>query len=573
MIEPIRAKVKSLCLFQGYLVRQPCLRFVARNPSFSLLAPSAPRTQVPFLHPPADKSALSVPTAKGNRFISTERKARWKARMRWQLRFHAYFWPATILLTFIGFGAHQTYLESKYPTPPELSFWTRWAMRSTMAREFEPFSRLGNPVVDWPSVGRGYTWLMYRMTNPDKDGQSMAEQLHTCSVDSGAECPGYDVTLNSEPWRRAYFQVLMGTARAAERLEGYVLDRSRRLVYPGDMVIGPSNPRPKPKPYGWKDPPREEDCIPAYESPQTSYTRILNTKGLSTKQRIDAALAFADWLDFKALASTAEDMYLWAIDIAAEALPPTSRDVVDRRTGVLKHNFSASPSENILRACTALGVHYASLGNVQAALPVLVSLLQARKKLPHEPAAEDTLPLREIEDGVNRKQPFLRTMEALLSGVPYPPAPPSGNEPPLHTLSEACEEIGLMTYIGEILFATSSKESGLSWTRDAVDAAEAVMWIMKERKKEDGQERCQECLAAGLNNWKKMAKSMAAVIGENSHQSSSSTTTGVGLDPETRPLEQNKRWEEELTQIELRIQKTAPLLASPGKSQVSRWIV
>ena len=67
-----------------------------------------------------------------------------------------------------------------------------------------------------------------------------------------------------------------------------------------------------------------------------------------------------------------------------------------------------------------------------------------------------------------------------------------------------------MTYIGEILFATSEtdKEKGLSWTRDSVDAAEAVMWVMDEQGEHDGHEKCRECLETGLSNWKTMIRQM-----------------------------------------------------------------
>jgi hypothetical protein len=351
----------------------------------------------------------------------------------------------------------------------------------------------------------------------------------------------------------------MGAARTAEHLDGYVKDRTRSTVFPREMMIGPSNPRPRPKPHGWRDPPKEENCDPAYENPQVFYMRILTTKGFNTRQRLDAALAYADWLDFKVLTETAESMYDWALDIAAGALPLGSNNVVDMKTGVINHATGARPSENLLKASTALGVHHAAKGNVQAALPIFLSLLKARKDLPPSPLSREVPKKWTKPENENVIWESLRGIMDWLSEVPYPAEPTSGDEPPFHTLKEACEEVGLMTYIGEILYATSSQEKGLSWTRDAVDAAEAVMWMMEEENKDEGRERCQECLEIGLSNWKKMVRSMAIQAETNERDKFGNKMGWLSLGRQN-VADQSKRWEEEETQIELRIQKTMPLL-------------
>lgn len=489
--------------------------------------------------------------------------------MRWQLRFHAYFWPAVVMTMLAGAGIRQTYLERKYPTPHEWSFSSRWALRSAMAREFEPFSRIDGLIIDWARVGASYSVLLERLENPDLDGRDLIEQGEGGILVQGIGRTGFDISMKPESWRRGYHQALMGAARSAEHLDGYVVDRTRSTVFPREMMIGPSNPRPRPKPYGWRDPPKEENCDPAYEHPQVFYMKMLTTKGFSTRQRLDAALAYADWLDFKGLTETAERMYDWALDIASSGLPTRSKNVVDMKTGVINNNGGAPISENLLRASTALGVHHAAHGNVQAALPIFLSLLKARKDLPPEPLSHERPKNSSKPETESVPWALFQAIVDWFSEVPYPAGPSSGDEPPFHTLKEACEEVGLMTYIGEILYATSSKEKGLSWTRDAVDAAEAVMWVMKEEDKEEGRERCQECLETGLNNWKKMARSMAKQAQKKEHQSLRKSPGWLNFG-HNDAIDQFKRWEEEQTQIELRIRKTMPLI-KPLDASASSW--
>ncbi len=456
-------------------------------------------------------------------------------------------------------GIQQTFLEKKYPTPHEWSFWSRWQLRTAMARELEPFSRIDGLIVNWPRVGSCYKFLLERLETPDLDGRNLLEQDEGGILVEGVGRTGFDISMKPEPWRRGYHQALMGAARTAEHLDGYVRDRTRRMSFPREMMIGPSNPRPRPTPHGWKDPPKEEDCEPAYKSPQVFYMKILTTQGFNTRQRLDAALAYADWLDFKGLTDTAESMYNWALDIAAGVLPIGSNDVVCMKTGVINHSAGAPASENVLRASTALGVHHAAHGNVQAALPIFLSLLKARKDLSPERLSHDRPKESSKPEDESVLWAYSRAIVDWLTEAPYPAGPLSGDEPPFHTLREACEEVGLMTYIGEILYATSSKEKGLSWTRDAVDAAEAVMWMMKEEDKEEGRERCQQCLETGLSNWKKMARSMAKQAVKTDQENLNESRGWLNFGPR-KATDQSRRWEEEQTQIELRIQKTMPLI-------------
>ncbi|KAF7142180.1 hypothetical protein CNMCM5793_008901 [Aspergillus hiratsukae] len=135
----------------------------------------------------------------------------------------------------------------------------------------------------------------------------------------------------------------MGAAKAAENLEGWLTDWKQRISAPAEYVVGPSNPRPKPMPAGQKQVPREEDSEPASPSPEVFYMKILTTKGFDTRQKLDAALAYADWLDYKGLRETARDMYAWAMDIAAAGSPVDAGKVVDAKTGVVKNDAQALP--------------------------------------------------------------------------------------------------------------------------------------------------------------------------------------------------------------------------------------
>jgi hypothetical protein len=426
-----------------------------------------------------------------------------------------------------------------------------------------------------------YELLIPRLESEQLDGSALLEQDAGGIYVDGVGKTGYNISMKSEPWRRGYYEALMAAARVAEHLDGMVRTKNRRsreryLRWPKECVKGESNPKPVPVPFGWDPCPPEDQVEPAWQTPQVWYMRILTTKGFSTRQRLDAAIAYADWLDFKGLTETAESMYDWALDIAAGGLPlgVGADAVVDMKTGVLNSSKTEFVSENLLKASTAMAVHHAQRGDVKAALPIFLSVLKARKELPAEPMYEAE---RRVEDQAAQLKAAVGTsyLDSIWLGVrdwvidaPYPPRPSDGDSRPFHTLKEACEEVGLMAYIGEILYATSSKEKGLSWTRDAVDAAEAIMWVMDEEKKDNGKERCRECLSTGLENWKTMTKSMA--IAAEKHELEIMKNPGWLGGSREKAAAETKRWQEEEAQIELRRQKTMPLLM-PLKPQGGGW--
>jgi hypothetical protein len=535
-----------------------------------LLSPPLPRPQLPFLHPTsrhslAGRVARAAPHTPPHhqhllaRFVSTETRRRWRANLRWHVRFHAYFWPMLALATVLWQGVNQVALERRYPTPAEWGFWTRWVGRGVRWKE-EEMGRTGG--VDWVLVGAAWREVVGRL----EADEEVREQGDGGILVEGVGRTGRDVSMKSEPWRRGYWEGLMQCARVAENLDGHVRDKSQgERVFPKEVVQGPGNPRPVPMRGGLKEAvkvPREEDCEDAYESPAVWYSRVLTTRGFTTGQRVEAALKYADWLDWKGWRGAAQGVLEWGMDIATSGLPEGLQDaVVDGRTGVVKATATELVSENVLSVSTAMGVHYAAAGNVQKALPIFLGVLRARKDLPAEPVDAQRAEQKQPATDESVWKEAFRAIVDWVSDVPYPPPPPDGNQRPHHTLAEACEEVGLMTYVGEILYATSSREKGLSWTRDAVDASEAVMWVMQEQDRPEGKTKCQQCLRTGLANWKKMARNMA-IRAEKQEQEALKNPTWFGPRQEQLAKEA-RRWEEEEMQIQLRIEKTAPLVEPP----------
>jgi hypothetical protein len=308
--------------------------------------------------------------------------------------------------------------------------------------------------------------------------------------------------------------------------------------------------------------------------PEVYYMKILTTKGFDSGQRLDAALAYADFCDYKGLNDTAEHMYDWALDIAMAGLPQGADGVVDIKTGIIQKGKEEFVSSNLFKATTALATHHAKTGQVKEALPIFLSILRARKQLPAAPSYFQSN--KNPKAASNPGSEFLSAAKAFMFDEMYPPPNPSGDERPFHTLKEACEEVGLMTYIGEILFATSSseKEKGLSWTRDSVEASEAIMWVMDETKEQEGKERCRQCLETGLVNWRTMVEEMQKLSVEKerkAQQDSGFLGTGWGKQELTEKAQKEvQRWKNEQDQVALRKEKTLPLV-QPLKEVPRSW--
>lgn len=358
---------------------------------------------------------------------------------------------------------------------------------------------------NWAKQGTSCKRIIKRLEDPNIEGGGVKEQVEGGILVEGVGHTGLDITAKSEPWRRGYYDVLMQAALAAEHLDEWVRDKVRNLAFPKNTVVGPSNPNIKPVLPGSPPPPREEDCEKGFDDPKVFYMKIMTTKGFTHKQKVDAALAYASFLDFKGTEDAAREMIRWAMDIV-------STDMIFDKSGQLNPNVPIS--SNLLNVTTAMAVHQAKTKNLNMALPLFLSMLKARRSLPLPPARVVEGEPQETEVGQFKQALFLITgfVSSAFTTPNYPAAPPDGTEVPFRDDRSICEEAGLMAYIGEILYATSAaqqgKEEGLAWTREAVDTAEDIMRHLRPDEKST-RKICKECLETGYDNWAIMVSKLA----------------------------------------------------------------
>lgn len=458
---------------------------------------SSSRPQLPF---------LSVPQAQNEqfRYLTTERKQRIKYELLLGMKWGVTGW-AIIGCCLIGFwSVQQDWLERYYPTPSEWRFLTRLRFRLMM---WCP-ERTDTPIPDWSLTWEYAKNVVERLEDPAIEGAGVAELTEGGVWIGDVGNAGFDVTAKSEPWRRGYYQALMMLAKSAEFLDECYTPKDRKEGFFKDQLIGPSNPYPRPIYPGQSLPPHEDDVVRIAPPPEEYYMKILTTRGFSTKQKIDAALAHASYLEYKSLPDAAARMYDWAMSLATENIAPSALPF-DQKTLVLLDGVR-NASANVLEILTSIATLKAKTGDVPSALPILVSVLRARRSLP----AADTY--------ATPAGPTLGTAMSWenLSGIAkrvllppaYPPVPDDGMSPPVRDARELCEEAGLNLYIGEIVYTSdaSAREEGVGWTREAVDTAQEQLHRLGP-KSEDTQakQRCRECLSAGLGNWAKMVDRLA----------------------------------------------------------------
>lgn len=415
-------------------------------------------------------------------------------------------------------------------------------------------SRADDPknLVDWGKIGDQLRNLLRRLEDPKKDGKGVGEVDEGGILVEGVGRMGSDVSAKSEPWRRGYYTVLMNLARSAEQLDDWVRDTTRNVTFPANMVIGPSNPIPRPVPPGAKTAPREVDCEKAFDDPAMYYMRVLTTQSFTGKQRVDAALAYANWLEFKKTPGAAEEMYRWALDIALQDAPA---GMVDRKTGVLDV-AKGLPSRNVLDCVTAMAVHYAAIENLSMALPMFLSVLRARKSLKDAPVV-----LQALDEDKGPAQYLIDVLKPLFIPRPYPAAPSDGTEVPLRTPKERCEEAGVMDYIGEILYVSKSsktgQEEGLAWTREAVDIAEEE--LRRRRIGDAHVKKCRECMDVGLGNWATMVKKLAREEKEMKEKAKEISKRWLSFRG-AEEVEVKGRWETELKVVGERARRAEDIL-------------
>ncbi|KAF4628212.1 hypothetical protein G7Y89_g9943 [Cudoniella acicularis] len=264
---------------------------------FALNSASRTRPNLPYLSSPTHYRPRA-------RFLTTETKAWLKDEIRKSVKYTAYIWTFVGLAFVVAYGVNFEWMARRYHPAPEWSWITRHNYQIAKYAEDDEYKDL--IFVDWALTGSMYKLILERLEDPNIDGAGLIEQGDGGILVEGIGKTGYDITNKSEPWRRGYYEALMGAARAAERLDDMVLDTTRGIVFPKNVVIGPSNPNPKPRRVGSASAPKEEDCKTRfYDAPETFYMRILTTSGFNEKQRVDAALAYGAWLDFKGIPDTA----------------------------------------------------------------------------------------------------------------------------------------------------------------------------------------------------------------------------------------------------------------------------
>ncbi|KAH8886791.1 hypothetical protein GQ53DRAFT_750443 [Thozetella sp. PMI_491] len=477
-------------------IRRALVRALPRPSSPRLFMQHAParlplrtRPQLPFLSVPTTTSRQRV------RFLTTQRKAWLRYEITLGIKYAIYIGIGLAACTGLAVAFHQEALEREFPTPHEWSFLTRVRFRVAVSQR-DLISPKG--VIDWVAVIQHIKAAVDRLEDPKVDGQQVGP------AQNGV---GKDISAKPEAWRRGYFEALMIYAKAAEYVDGWVLDKKRGIVFPPDMVKSPDNPFPSPIPAGSASVPKLEDCETAFASPETIYQQILAVEGFTPRQVIDANLAYAAWLEYSHDTASARAALQRALAVAAADAPTAP---FDPKTFILNES-AGPPSANLLKALTEYATWQARIGDVDSALPILVSILKARRSLPPPgPKQVEHARANPLEDPFSK---LWRLLKGLLAPPEYPPPPDDGSSPPIHDPEERCEEAALHLYIGEIMYAAnaSSREEGLAWTRDAVDLAEEQLHKIKSVKTEDrgGKKTCRECLRTGLGNWASMVEQLA----------------------------------------------------------------
>ncbi|KAJ4366638.1 hypothetical protein N0V95_000139 [Ascochyta clinopodiicola] len=498
-------------------------QFSYKHPRQFLVAhPGSSRPQLPFLYPSGQH--LSSGQIARLFSISANHKKFIKETAKLSVRYSILIFLVSSCVSIAGMGILSEQQERAFPSPHEWSLITRFRFRRGKWWQV-PENNEEEGFPNWARVYDELDYALSRLEDPDKDGAGLTEQEEGGILVPGVGKAGLDITAKSEEWRQGYYEVLIDMAAASERLEGWVTDKWRRNVWAPEFVESASNPRPKAVLPGMPEVPDEDNRVPASDAPETFYLKIITTKGFTTHQRVTAALGYADWLSFKKLPDSAEEMYRWALDIAIAGLPTTDPSaVIDRQTTVLS---STAPRElitpNIVYAATNLATFFAEQGRVASSLPILVSLLRARLSAEDAPPP----PKSNVQDSS-----VVGTILSLLKEPDYPAVPPSGDEPLLRDEKDRCEEAALKNYIGEILFATAGSSSeqrkqGLSWVRDGVSTSKIAQSLDSITGNDELRKKCEKCEEIGLESWGKIMTYLAAEARDKRDAATSGGLTGL----------------------------------------------
>ena len=425
-----------------------------------------------------------------------------------------------ILLLIASTNYYLEIAEYRHPSPSEWSLWTRLLFR--LARAAEDDRSAGLAAINWVDVWHWNNRALRRLENADGfDGRNVCKVTEggLAQYGNGSNQTGLDISKKSEYWRHGYYDVLMSMARAAEHIEGWVIDRTQNICFPPEYVIpderqvshgpetGSSACLPKAVPPEKGKPPLAANCDIIACSPHVIYSKILTTKGLSSSQQIDAAIALAMWFEFKGKFDAAKDVYLQAINTASPGFSKsTSRSSTDDYMRLIRPGGDM-PTKNIIKLSTAYAVHLASCGQeLEAALSMLISILSIRRRAHLDQSASngDT----SLDHSTARLNSYftekpISTFASIFRSQRYPSTPLSGEEIFTREHTADCDDAAIMLHIGEILFATRAQiKIGMRWTSEGIQLAES-RWRASSNDFRT-KERCKNCLKIGLDNWKAM---------------------------------------------------------------------
>ncbi|KAF1733100.1 hypothetical protein CRV24_006997 [Beauveria bassiana] len=513
----------------------------------------------------ADESDHLLEDETSLRYFTSTRSSWIRHEVKLAARYTITVWGMLAAGLVILFFVQEEILERDHPTPHEWTYMTRKFLRD--AKELED-PRDGN--IQWASaLGRVRNALM-RLSDPKKDGAGLValSDVTDPELEDPAEFVPYDITAKSEEWRRGYFEAMMTAAKAAEHVDGWVLDVTRNMVSPAKFMIGPSNPNPVPIPPGAAHAPLEENCVNAFPSADRWYMKILATQGFTERQRLEAALEYASFMEFKGHAEAARSLQELALSEATKGTDAT-KFPYDVKTFALKET-AGSPSLNLLDVLTSIANSKARSGDISGALPVYISVLKARRGL------SDQRPREQRGSSRSSAVPVHQQILNMLKPPAYPPPPPDGTQPPWRSAEERCQEASLQIYIGEILYATSSRDDGLSWTRDGVDLAEEQLRSLGVGVGVGGakaaRKLCRECLGAGLDNWHTMVSRLARAerakeaSGADAGKSGIFSFWGGAKEPEGR-------WAAEEAVVLERVRRTKEIMedVTPPRTFITSW--
>lgn len=524
------------------------------------------RPTLSFLSSPVSARAAPVRT------YASERTRKWlRHEFKLFVRYAALSWVGALCVFVIIYFVNEEKLERAFPTPHE---WT-WVQRKYLRDAHKWTDPDYKPVVNWAKSFELARNLCLIFEDVEKEGNKIPRLTDHENPDDEVswEFIPHDVSGMSEEWTRGYFETMMLAAKGAEFLDGWMRDVNRKCVCAPEYVIGPSNPRPKPIPPGAPSAPREEDCELAFPPADRFYMKILATKGFSARQKMEAAFEYANFIQWKQRSQGADALYNLALAEATMGMD-SSKLPYDTKTFVLKDGVPP-PSLNILDAITAIANYKARSGDVSAALPIYISLLKTRRSLPDEPPRGYYQQLARSK----KNEPWSRKVFNFFLPPDYPPPPPDGTQAPWRSPEERCHEASLNLYIGEILYATNSRDEGLAWTRDGVDIAEEQLRVLPQnpaattRAVQGVRQTCRECLKTGLDNWSVMVAKLAKE--ENLRRDKSASTASsfsFWSTKEAAPAGEG-RWDAEGSVVKEKIRRTQELVEDirPPNEGILKW--